>query len=101
MKRNALVAQSGGPSPVINASLQGVIEGCRAFPDRIGTLFAAWHGIEGVLQEELVDLARQPAGPDRMVRSNRGGTVISGDSAATTLARLVGCIPTELPGVRF
>jgi len=50
MKRNALVAQSGGPSPVINASLQGVIEGCRAFPDRIGTLFAAWHGIEGVLR---------------------------------------------------
>jgi 6-phosphofructokinase 1 len=61
MRRNALVAQSGGPSPVINASLQGVIEGCRAFPDRIGTLFAAWHGIEGVLLEELVDLARQPA----------------------------------------
>jgi len=60
MKRNALVAQSGGPSPVINSSLQGVIEGCRAFPDRIGTLFAAWHGIEGVLQEELVDLTRQP-----------------------------------------
>lgn len=61
MKRNALVAQSGGPSPVINSSLQGVIEGCRAFPDRIGTLFAAWHGIEGVLLEELVDLTRQPA----------------------------------------
>jgi 6-phosphofructokinase len=60
VKRNALVAQSGGPSPVINSSLQGVIEGCRAFPDRIGTLFAAWHGIEGVLLEELVDLTRQP-----------------------------------------
>jgi ATP-dependent phosphofructokinase / diphosphate-dependent phosphofructokinase len=60
MKRNALVAQSGGPSPVINSSLQGVIEGCRAFPDRIGTLFAAWHGIEGVLLEELVDMTRQP-----------------------------------------
>jgi len=59
MKRNALVAQSGGPSPVINASLQGVIEGCLAFPDRIGTLYAAWHGIEGVLLEELVDVSRQ------------------------------------------
>lgn len=56
MKRNALVAQSGGPSPVINASLQGVIEGCLDYPDRIGTLFAGWHGIEGVLLEELVDL---------------------------------------------
>ena len=60
MKGNALVAQSGGPSPVINSSLQGVIEGCRAFPDRIGTLYAAWHGIEGALLEELVDLSRQP-----------------------------------------
>ena len=60
MKRNALVAQSGGPSPVINASLQGVIEGCRAFPDRIGNVYAAWHGIEGVLLEELVDMGRQP-----------------------------------------
>ncbi len=58
---NALVAQSGGPSPVINASLQGVIEGCRAFPDRVGRLFAAWHGIEGVLAEELIDLYAQPA----------------------------------------
>ena len=58
---NALVAQSGGPSPVINASLQGVIEGCRAFPCRIGKLFAAWHGIEGVLNEKLIDLYGQPA----------------------------------------
>ncbi|MGA2975654.1 MAG: diphosphate--fructose-6-phosphate 1-phosphotransferase [Spirochaetia bacterium] len=60
MKPNALVAQSGGPSPVINSSLQGVIEGCLSFPDRIGALYAAWHGIEGVLLEELVDMAGQP-----------------------------------------
>ncbi len=60
MKKNALVAQSGGPSPVINSSLQGVIEGCRAYPDSIGAIYAAWHGIEGVLTEELVDMALQP-----------------------------------------
>jgi 6-phosphofructokinase 1 len=57
----ALVAQSGGPSPVINSSLLGVIEGCRAYPERIGGLYAAWHGIEGVLREELLDLFAQPA----------------------------------------
>ncbi len=56
---NALVAQSGGPSPVINASLQGVIEGCRACPEGIRTLYAAWHGIEGVLNEALIDLYAQ------------------------------------------
>ena len=59
MKRNALVAQSGGPSPVINSSLQGVVEGCLAFPEQIGKVYAAWHGIEGVLLEELVDIGRQ------------------------------------------
>ena len=59
MRRNALVAQSGGPSPVINASLLGVIEACRSYPDRIGSICAAWHGIEGVLLEELVDMGTQ------------------------------------------
>ncbi len=57
--RNLLVAQSGGPSPVINSSLRGVVETARAFPDRIGTVYAGWHGIEGVLKEELVDLSVQ------------------------------------------
>lgn len=57
---NAIVAQSGGPSPVINASLQGVLDACRDYPGRVNTLYAAWHGIEGVLLEELLDLGRQP-----------------------------------------
>ncbi len=60
MKRNVIVAQSGGPSPVINASLQGVIEGCVDFPEKIGRVYAAWHGVEGILQEELIDLSVQP-----------------------------------------
>ena len=66
MKRNALVAQSGGPSPVINASLQGVIEACFACPDHIGKVYASWHGIEGVLLEELIDMGLQP--PDEIKR---------------------------------
>jgi len=56
---NLLVAQSGGPSPVINSSLRGVVETAKAFPDRIGTVYAGWHGIEGVLKEELLDLSVQ------------------------------------------
>ncbi len=39
---------------------RGSIEGCLAFPERIGAIYAAWHGIEGVLLEELVDMAAQP-----------------------------------------
>ena len=59
-KRNAVVAQSGGPSPVINSSLRGVIEGCRAHGNDMGRLFAGRHGIEGILKEELIDLSVQP-----------------------------------------
>ena len=49
--RNVVVAQSGGPTPVINNSLRGVVETCRAMPDVFGTVYAGWHGIEGVLKE--------------------------------------------------
>ncbi|HCE44628.1 MAG TPA: 6-phosphofructokinase [Lentisphaeria bacterium] len=59
MKKNLLIAQSGGPSPVINSSLRGVVEAARSFPDKIGKVFAGWHGIEGVLKEELLDLSAQ------------------------------------------
>ncbi|MBM3189995.1 MAG: diphosphate--fructose-6-phosphate 1-phosphotransferase [Chloroflexi bacterium] len=57
--RNVLVAQSGGPSPVINNSLRGIIETCRALPEHFGTVYGGLHGIEGILQEELLDLSAQ------------------------------------------
>jgi 6-phosphofructokinase len=69
MKRNAIVAQSGGPSPVINASLLGVLEGCREFPEHIGRVYAAWHGVEGILQEELIDMANQDPEELRLLRT--------------------------------
>jgi ATP-dependent phosphofructokinase / diphosphate-dependent phosphofructokinase len=59
-KKNVIVAQSGGPTPVINASLRGVVEACRAYPDSFGTVYAGFHGIEGVLKEELLNLSVQP-----------------------------------------
>ncbi len=59
MNKNVIVAQSGGPSPVINNSLRGIIETCRMFPDTFGTVYGGWHGIEGVLKEELINLSEQ------------------------------------------
>ncbi|MBN2304453.1 MAG: diphosphate--fructose-6-phosphate 1-phosphotransferase [Anaerolineae bacterium] len=56
---NVIVAQSGGPTPVINNSLRGVIEACRDMPDVFGTVYGGWHGIEGVLKEELINLSAQ------------------------------------------
>ena len=58
--RNVVVAQSGGPTAVINSSLLGVVEACRSYPNRFGGIYAAYHGIEGVLKEEFLDLSAQP-----------------------------------------
>jgi 6-phosphofructokinase len=57
--KNVIVAQSGGPTHVINASLRGVVEGCQSYPDTFGTIYAGVHGIEGVLKEELLNLSAQ------------------------------------------
>ncbi len=58
-RKNLVVAQSGGPTCVINSSLRGVVEAAREF-DVIGTVYGANHGIEGALKEELLDLSAQP-----------------------------------------
>ncbi|OGT60854.1 MAG: 6-phosphofructokinase [Gammaproteobacteria bacterium RIFCSPHIGHO2_12_FULL_43_28] len=54
-KWNALYAQSGGVTAVINASASGLIETARKHSDQIGNVFAARNGIIGVLTEDLID----------------------------------------------
>ncbi|MBI2941331.1 MAG: 6-phosphofructokinase [Chloroflexi bacterium] len=56
-KRSLLVAQSGGPTAVINSSLVGVVHAALA-AGRLGTVIGARFGIEGVLADDLVDLGR-------------------------------------------
>ena len=58
-KGNLLIAQSGGPSMVINQSLVGVVAAAREHP-RIGCILGARHGIEGILKEDLVDFRKEP-----------------------------------------
>lgn len=57
--KNAIYAQSGGVTSVINASASGVIEACRKNGDKIGTVYAAQNGILGVLNEELIDTTHE------------------------------------------
>lgn len=52
---NCLVAQSGGPTAVINASLAGVIRANQLNPV-YGRVFGGLHGIEGALDDKLYDL---------------------------------------------
>ncbi|NLO35038.1 MAG: diphosphate--fructose-6-phosphate 1-phosphotransferase [Clostridiaceae bacterium] len=75
MSPKALVALGGGPSPVINASLAGVIERCRDYPAITG-LYAAWHGVEGILREELIDLDGQDRSElDRLKQTPASGAI--------------------------
>ncbi|GBL43371.1 pyrophosphate--fructose 6-phosphate 1-phosphotransferase [Verrucomicrobiota bacterium] len=59
LQGNLLVAQSGGPTPVINASLAGVIAEALNHEDDIPEIYGALNGIQGVLNENLVDLAAE------------------------------------------
>ncbi len=52
---NVLVAQSGGPSMVINQSLVGIVKEAKACP-KVGRILGALHGIRGILNEQFVDL---------------------------------------------
>jgi 6-phosphofructokinase 1 len=57
--RNALYAQSGGVSAVINASAAGVIDGVARHKKHIRKLYAGRHGIVGALTEDLIDLSAE------------------------------------------
>ena len=53
--RNLLVAQSGGPTAAINATLAGVFQGAIG-SDKVDHIYGAVNGIQGVLEERFVDL---------------------------------------------
>jgi 6-phosphofructokinase len=59
MPRNALYAQSGGVTAVINASACGLIETARQHPDQIGKVYAGRNGIIGALTEDLIDTSHE------------------------------------------
>ena len=50
-----LVAQGGGPTAVINQSVAGVVSEARKFA-QISHVYGAVHGIQGIVEEDLVDL---------------------------------------------
>ena len=61
MGKNILIAHGGGPTAVINCSLQGVMEAARA-SGQVDRIYAARFGAEGILKGDLIDLTDVPAG---------------------------------------
>lgn len=53
-----LVAQGGGPTPVINQSVVGVALEARKF-SQVTSIYGAVHGVRGIIDENFVDLTRE------------------------------------------
>ena len=58
MAHRILVAQGGGPTAVINQSLAGVALEARHHPS-ISHVYGALHGVRGIVDDNLVDLAQE------------------------------------------
>ncbi len=59
-KANAVVAQSGGPTAVINASLVGVIEEANKHPE-IENIYGGLYAVAGIVRDEFIDLTNLSA----------------------------------------
>lgn len=64
---NCLVAQSGGPTTVINASLAGVVKANQLNPI-YDTVYGGLNGIEGILEGRLYDLTKMSELENRVLR---------------------------------
>lgn len=71
--RNAIYAQSGGVTAVINATACGVIETARKHRGGIGRVYAGRYGIIGVLTEDLIDTSKESPAAIRALRHTPAG----------------------------
>lgn len=58
LKGKVLVAQGGGPTAVINQSMVGVALEARKY-DNVTHVYGALHGVEGIVNEDFVDLSQE------------------------------------------
>ena len=67
MGKNVLLAQSGGPTAVINSSIAGAFYAANESND-IDNVYAAIGGIQGVMSERFVNLSELPDENKKMFR---------------------------------
>ena len=63
-KKNLIVGQSGGPTAVINSSLYGVVSEGLSHPDTIEHVYGMVNGIEGFLNDCVLDFEEALPGED-------------------------------------
>ena len=54
---NCIIAQSGGPTSVINSSLAGVIQG--ALDNNFDNIYLSLHGIEGIINKDILEVDKK------------------------------------------
>ena len=59
MKKNIFYAQSGGVTPVINATAAGLIDAYNLNKNLFGKLYIGKNGIAGALNEEIIDISKE------------------------------------------
>src|SRR5210317_358183 len=72
-KKNLLYAQSGGVTPVINATACGLIEEARKNRADLGKVYAGKDGILGILNEQLIDTSKESKADIAALRHTPGG----------------------------
>ena len=73
MKRNIFYAQSGGVTPVINATAAGLIDAYRKNLNYFGKFYVGLNGIAGALNEELVDIDNEENSELNKLKNTPGG----------------------------
>ena len=63
--KHMLIAQSGGPSAAINATVAGVVERCMT-SDKVDRIYGAVNGIKGVHNGNYVDLTEILSSPEQL-----------------------------------
>src|SRR5436190_12441843 len=71
---NCLIGQSGGPTAVINASVAGVVAEALNH-ENIEEVYGALNGVNGLLNEEFVDLAAESQQAIRGLRFTPGAAL--------------------------
>jgi len=72
MKKNAIYAQSGGVTSVINASAYGVLSSLLKSRE-VETVYAAKNGIDGILKEEIFDISLESRSEIEKIPFTPGG----------------------------
>ena len=63
--KHMLIAQSGGPSAAINATVAGVVERCMT-SGQVGRIYVARNGLKGVIDGNYIDLTEELASTVRL-----------------------------------